>query len=167
MWLLLTTIYCLFEIPRSPFDLKHPVGYLFGVATQYVIFLNTFVMTACAVSMGYGVYLLFISMCEDIENNLDTFSRLIKIEKNPALIFQQFSAFIQLHSSVKQLSCYSHTNTIIFSTKHRFACNVQLLFFFSLAVDFSNVLQSIALITVCNCIGTTCTSMLMINRELV
>lgn len=114
----------MFRIPRSPFDLKHPVGYLLGVAIQYMIFLNTFIMTACAVSMGFGVYLLFMSMCDDINNNLDTFSRLIKSEKNPAFIVAQFSEFIQLHSSVKQLSCYFHANTIILVLKNRFTCNI-------------------------------------------
>lgn len=105
-------LYCLFDensLSRSPFDLKHPLGYLLGVATQYIIFLITFLMTACAVSMGFGVYLLFMAMCEDINNNLDTLNRLLNTQKNPARISKQFSDLIHLHSNVKQLSEHQQT----------------------------------------------------------
>lgn len=102
--LLLTADVCL-KFSRYPFDLKHPIGYLIDVTIQYIIFLCVFVMTSCLLSMGLGVYFLFISFVEDIiNNNLATINRSVETQENPIYIFEQFTEFIEFHSNVKQFS---------------------------------------------------------------
>lgn len=84
---------------RFPFDLKNPIGYTLALILQYIMLMCMLYSVACLLSIGFGAYVLIITVTEDIKINMTT----IHTEETHLKIVGQFLDTIEIHSSAKQL----------------------------------------------------------------
>lgn len=97
-------------ILRIPFDWKTPIGYLTAVVYQYVMTRFSFVFIAGAVSIGISEFLFAVTVTDDIKCILESFNKDAKSKNTRLKTLQHLSNYIQIHSTLKQLSCDSLIN---------------------------------------------------------
>lgn len=59
---------------------------------------------ACILAIGFGAYMFIIALTDDIKINTNAINENIKTKANQLKIVEQFSDFIETHSSAKELS---------------------------------------------------------------
>lgn len=93
---------CVFS--RFPFDWKNPVGYAIAVAFQCLLSLHPMRFIACFLSYGFSAFLFSISVGKDLKHDLNILNRQLKTEPFRCQILKKLIEFIDLHTSMKQLS---------------------------------------------------------------
>lgn len=66
---------------------------------------NTSISGAC-IAVGFGTFLLSVTVTEDVKANLILFNKNAKSRKKRSQAFKQLAEHIQYHSDAKQLSEY-------------------------------------------------------------
>lgn len=89
---------------RLPFDWKNPIGYSFAVIIQYLLTARVLTFGAGAMALGYGTFLVLLSLAKDTEGDLNLINKSPKAKRDQTLILERLSEFIQNHSHAKQLS---------------------------------------------------------------
>lgn len=98
-------IFINFFFSRIPFDSKNPPGFLIAFTLQYIIISYELYVIACVLSLAVGAYLFAIAATNEIESGIHDINESTQIKpKNRLNFLQQFSIFISVHSTVKQLS---------------------------------------------------------------
>lgn len=123
---------------RFPFDSKQPMGYTIAITLQILLGMCLCTITAVCIAVGFGTFLLTISMTKDIKDDLILINKIAKIKKNRTPALKQLTELIRYHSKAKQL-----------------------------AHDFSDVFQPIFMVLFTWSILTMCTSMLLIQIDIV
>lgn len=99
---------------RLPFNWKCPTGYLIAVALQWISLTYIFYSAMIVTTYGIAGYLFVTAVTEDIKCTLNTIDEILKTKTTSKLIFKQFTGFVQLFSTIKQLSAlYSSTSVTI------------------------------------------------------
>lgn len=114
------------------------MGYIVAITMQILLGMCLFKITAACMTVGFGTFLLTISMTSDIKNDLISINKKAKTKKKRASALKQLTELIQYHSHAKQL-----------------------------ANDFSNVFQPIFMVLFTWSVLTICTSMLLIQIDIV
>ena len=97
------------SIERFPFDWKTPIGYLMALSTEYLIGLLLTYSGVTLLNFSIGVYLMLISLSEDIQCDLQFFNdhaNQNNKDKN-SQIAKEFGELIHFHAEVIQLSDFN------------------------------------------------------------
>lgn len=93
-----------FFIYRFPFDSKQPMGYVIAFTLQVLLAMCLFTITAACIAVGFGTFLLTISVTKDIKDDFILINKIAKIKKKHAPALKRLTELIQYHSDAKQLS---------------------------------------------------------------
>lgn len=145
---------------RFPFDSKQPFGYIVGFTFQSLLALYLCKISAVFTAIGLGIFLLTLSVAEDINDDLISINKNAKNKKKRVLALKQLNEFVQYHSDAKQLS---HE---FLKFKLLFKLNFESLLL-RLAHDFSNLFQPIFTVVFTWSTITICISLLLIQIDLV
>lgn len=91
-------------VPRLPFDWRNPFGYLIAIAIHCILFWYETMIGACPLVSAFGYYYFGIAASKCIKGSLFSIAQSIDAKINKKHIFDQLAEFIELHSSVEQLS---------------------------------------------------------------
>lgn len=91
------------------------MGYLVAFAVQFVICDYFFLVTACAVPMGFGVFMLMALLIDDLKFNLSSINKYVKSKRERSKLATYLTDTIHFHSVVKQLSFTTEVVAIVFS----------------------------------------------------
>lgn len=99
---------------RLPFDMENPVGYVFGVAMQCALFLNSTLISICSTSFVIAAYMFLSSLTNDIKDILQSINKSRKLKRNRLKSLSMISELIEFHSSVVQLSVFQKKIVFLF-----------------------------------------------------
>lgn len=88
---------------RFPFNSKQPLGYIVAFIAQNIVAFCLFTITSVCVAVGFGTFLLAISMTNDIRDDLSLINKNAKNKKKIGRALKQLGELIQYHSDAKQL----------------------------------------------------------------
>lgn len=125
-----------------------------------------FLYVGSITSLGIGAFLFLISGCRDVMCNLTSINKMAKSKRHHLKCLKHISAFIRLHSDMKQLcDCnlnkFYFQNSFINGNRNFFYCC------FRLVRDFSKFWQPIFLTLFAWSLISICGTMLMIQIEIV
>lgn len=146
---------------RLPFDFKSPVGYTVACALECVMCWTQFMISSCLASAGIVAFLLGLAVTKDLTNALCIIQKNIKIKRNRLKGVIKLYRFIELHSSVKELSfgmvlCSDFTSN-----------QIERSIFFRTIYNFMDVYQPASAILLLWCIGTLCVALILLEMALV
>lgn len=98
---------------RFPFNSKQPLGYCVAFILQILSTMSLCSITAVCVAVGFGTFVLSISMTKDIKDDLILINKIAKSRKKRPQALKQFTELIQYHSNAKQLSFIIHNVNFI------------------------------------------------------
>lgn len=96
---------------RYPFDWKNPIGYLMALFYEFLIEFLLIYGAMALLNFSIGVYLLLISLSEDIKCDLCSFNESAR-QSDDSNTVTQFSKLIHYHSKVIQLSDFDDYNEL-------------------------------------------------------
>lgn len=83
------------------------MGYLVAVTLQWITVTCVSLLTSILTSCGIAFYLYAIAVTKDIKCALNTIDKSSKTKTKDKQMNMQFADFIDLYSTMKQLSCVS------------------------------------------------------------
>lgn len=102
---------CAIENSRFPIDYQNLPIYLVVVVLECAVTRYTFVVVAAGISFGSGGFSFAVSVSDDIKGILKSINKDAKSKKTYLKAMHQISDFIQIHSTLKQLSYDSHNSS--------------------------------------------------------
>lgn len=64
-----------------PFDCKTPIGYLIAVTSLYLVHTCIFLIAGVIVSLEIGALLLMMEFIQDIQNDIKSINKIVKLKK--------------------------------------------------------------------------------------
>lgn len=153
-------IFSIITIWRLPFNWKSPIGYLMAVIIQFGIVAYEFFVIACTLSLAISAFWFATSATKEIERIVHSIDdENVKHKRSDEILFKEFSAFIHIHSVVKQLSWFWwHFHHHSVNKRH---------IYFRVAHNFSEVFQPIFMILFTWSLVAICGALLMIQMQIV
>lgn len=84
--------------------MNSPIEYLIAFCLQSVMTCNAMLTSANNISLLFSAYTMLSSLINEIKNELDSINDNLNTRKQRSTTYTQLGEFIELHSSVKQLS---------------------------------------------------------------
>lgn len=92
----------MFSPKRFPIDLKNPFGYLIAFVLQYAAFWYVHCNIACMISIGFGSFLLLMTLIKDIKDDLHHITKSVKVKANRPQTYKKICDFIKFHAILTQ-----------------------------------------------------------------
>lgn len=127
------------------------------------MFTCLFLAVSCIVTLGIGVFIFGLIMCDDIKNDLSSIRKCGYAADDKANTTKQFIQFIKYHSESRKLVSFSNFPKGSFLIRFFLV----LRFLSRLIGLFSNILQPIFIVVLLWSTITICSGMLVIQSELV
>lgn len=90
---------------RFPFDSNTPFGYLLADIIEYIVLCYAYLIIACTLALGIGVFCFAISVTKDIQRILHLVNDTAKANTNQSNELKLLLAeFNDVHAATKQLS---------------------------------------------------------------
>lgn len=90
---------------RIPFEWKNPIGYLFAIFFEYILFGFAYYLIACSFTLVIGAHWFAISVTKEIQGILHSIKDKTRAKSNQSNELNVlFAEFIDTHGAIKQLS---------------------------------------------------------------
>lgn len=100
---------------RFPTNVERPFGYLLALLFEFLAVLCFLILNACMTTYAFGSFLFGLSSCKEVKHSLHSLNKKSNHNGNESQIFTNLCDFIQLQTSVRQLSIlffiFSRRNT--------------------------------------------------------
>lgn len=133
------TLYEIKRLFRFPFDHKNPFGFSLAAIITYLLAVFAINFLANIVSIAIGTNLLLISITKDIKSILKKIHHDGDTPMNHLEIINQIVQYVQLHTDVKELSCFTCAFALSVLSKMNEIINL----FFDFPSDWSNILRAL------------------------
>lgn len=107
---------------RFPFDWRNPLGFFIAISIQYTVATHLLAICACVMNLAVGSFLYAIGLCDFIKGYLLSINQNARARADPSILLEQLTEFLEMHSSLKQLSEHTLRNLfcLVYQTIYHF-----------------------------------------------